>query len=253
MSIRIASRLRAVSTSVSPFVTLDPDAATFTVSAERRFSANSNEMRVRVDASKNRLTIVAPRSVGTFLIARSLISLNGSAVSRINWICSPLSGSSPSRSLPSESVTPCPRVAAMTTPFLPSSSCDEHVHALRRSDGDLLADDVRLDRQLASAAVDQNGQARFALAGRSRPARRAPRESCGRCRARRRRSRRACRRCPPGICGLPDDRPRPDRLEVVAVERDVERALRRRRPSRARRSWIRFAPRAGRRGAECRR
>ena len=65
-------------------MTLDPDAATFTVSADRRFSANSNEMRVRVDASKNRLTIVAPRSVGTFLIARSLISLNGSAVSRIN-------------------------------------------------------------------------------------------------------------------------------------------------------------------------
>ena len=65
-------------------MTLDPDAATLTVSAESRFSANSNEMRVRVDASKNRLTIVAPRSVGTFLIARSLISLNGSAVSRIN-------------------------------------------------------------------------------------------------------------------------------------------------------------------------
>jgi hypothetical protein len=39
-----------------------------------RFSANSNEMRVRVDASKNRLTIVWPRSVGTFLNARSLIS-----------------------------------------------------------------------------------------------------------------------------------------------------------------------------------
>ena len=58
MSIRIASRFRAVSTSVSPFDTLDPDAATLTVSADSRFSANSNEMRVRVDASKNRLTIV---------------------------------------------------------------------------------------------------------------------------------------------------------------------------------------------------
>ena len=111
MSIRIASRFRAVSTSVSPFDTLDPDAATFTVSADRRFSANSNDTRVRVDASKKRFTIVAPRSVGTFLIARSLISLNGSAVSRINWICSPLNGSSPRRSLPSEGVTSCPRVA----------------------------------------------------------------------------------------------------------------------------------------------
>jgi hypothetical protein len=79
--------LRAVSTSVSPFCTLEPDAATFTVSAESRFSANSNDTRVRVDASKNRLTIVAPRSVGTFLIARSLISLKGSAVSRMRLIC----------------------------------------------------------------------------------------------------------------------------------------------------------------------
>jgi hypothetical protein len=53
MSICIASRLRAVSTSVSPLDTLDPATATLTVSALRRFSANSNEMRVRVDASKN--------------------------------------------------------------------------------------------------------------------------------------------------------------------------------------------------------
>src|SRR5258705_2463 len=51
MSIRIASRFRAVSTSVSPLDTLDPEADTLTVSAERRFSANSNEMRVRVDIS----------------------------------------------------------------------------------------------------------------------------------------------------------------------------------------------------------
>ncbi len=86
MSIRIASRLRAVSTSVSPFVTLDPDDATDTVSADSRFSANSNEMRVRVDASKKRLTMVCPRSAGTFLMARSLISLNGTAVSRTSRI-----------------------------------------------------------------------------------------------------------------------------------------------------------------------
>ena len=75
--------------------------ATLTVSAERRFSANSNEMRVRVEASKKRLTIVEPRSAGTFLIARSLISLNGSAVSRMRRIWSPERGSRPSRSFPS--------------------------------------------------------------------------------------------------------------------------------------------------------
>ncbi len=86
MSIRIASRFRAVSTSVSPFDTLEPDDAMLTVSALIRFSANSNETRVRVDASKNRLTTVCPRSVGTFLIARSLISLNGCAVSSTSRI-----------------------------------------------------------------------------------------------------------------------------------------------------------------------
>src|SRR2546426_6947979 len=53
MSIRIASRFRAVSTRVSPFCTELPLAATLTVSAERRFSANSNEIRVRVDASRS--------------------------------------------------------------------------------------------------------------------------------------------------------------------------------------------------------
>jgi hypothetical protein len=65
-------------------LTEDPAAATFTVSAESRFSANSNEIRVRVEASKKRLTMVLPRSAGTFLMARSLTSLNGSAVSRIS-------------------------------------------------------------------------------------------------------------------------------------------------------------------------
>jgi hypothetical protein len=71
-----------------PFCTLEPVDAMLTVSAESRFSANSNEIRVRVDASKNRLTMVLPRSTGTFLMARSLISLNGSAVSSTARICS---------------------------------------------------------------------------------------------------------------------------------------------------------------------
>ena len=52
MSIRIASRLRAVSTSVSPFETDEPTAPMFTVSADSLFSANSKEMRVRVEGSK---------------------------------------------------------------------------------------------------------------------------------------------------------------------------------------------------------
>ncbi len=75
MSMRMASRFRAVSTSVSPFDTEEPSAETFTVSAERRFWANSKETRVRVEASKKRLTMVLPRSTGTFLIRRSDTSL----------------------------------------------------------------------------------------------------------------------------------------------------------------------------------
>ena len=101
MSMRIASRFRAVSTSVSPLETLEPSEATFTVSADIRFSANSNEMRVRVEGSKKRLTTVMPRSVGTFLMVRSEISFNGSATSRMVVICSRLSPASPRRSLPS--------------------------------------------------------------------------------------------------------------------------------------------------------
>ncbi len=88
ISMRIASRFRAVSTNVSPLLTEEPVAEMLTVSALRRFSANSNETLVLVDASKNRLTIVLPRRTGTFLIRRSEISLNGSAVSRIIRICS---------------------------------------------------------------------------------------------------------------------------------------------------------------------
>ena len=53
------------------------------VSALRRFSATSNDVRVRVLGSKNRLTTVRPRSVGTFLIGRWPISRIASVVSRI--------------------------------------------------------------------------------------------------------------------------------------------------------------------------
>ena len=48
MSGDIASMFIAVSTSVSPFNTLDAATATFSVSALRRFSAISNDVRVRV-------------------------------------------------------------------------------------------------------------------------------------------------------------------------------------------------------------
>ena len=71
MSGAIASMLLTVSSSVSPLTTLDVETARLSVSALSRFSAISNDVRVRVLGSKKRLTMVRPRSAGTFLIARS--------------------------------------------------------------------------------------------------------------------------------------------------------------------------------------
>src|SRR5260221_6010307 len=93
----IASMLRAVSMSVSPFTRLEAEALKLRESAERRFSASSNDVRVRVDGSMKRFTTVLPRSVGTFLISRREISSNDSAVSRMRTISSGASGSIPSR------------------------------------------------------------------------------------------------------------------------------------------------------------
>src|SRR3954451_8039752 len=191
MSIRIASRFLAVSTRVSPLLTDEPAAATFTVSAESRFSANSNEIRVRVDASKNKFTMVFPRRAGTFLIARSLTSLNGSAVSRISWICSALSGSSPTRSLPrlsalTRSPPLSPRArrvsprARRVSPraqrggrnpsgfaLLPSHQLNrvpfiqfahQHIHPIPRRGAHRRAHHIGLDRELAASAVDQHAE-----------------------------------------------------------------------------------------------
>ncbi len=55
MSGAMAIRFSAVSISVSPFSTDEPAAEKFRVSAESRFSAISNDTRVRVDASMNKL------------------------------------------------------------------------------------------------------------------------------------------------------------------------------------------------------
>src|SRR5262245_13950151 len=69
-SAAIASSVLAVSINVSPLETLLVEAEILTTSAERRLPAISNDVRVRVDASKKRLMTVFPRSVGTFLIGR---------------------------------------------------------------------------------------------------------------------------------------------------------------------------------------
>ena len=64
---RIADSVFSVSTSDSPLERLEPWAWMETVSAPSRLAAISKLVRVRVEASKNRLTIVLPRNVSSFL------------------------------------------------------------------------------------------------------------------------------------------------------------------------------------------
>ena len=65
-SARSASRFRTVSSSVSPLVTLDVCGLTLTTSAPSLLPATSNDVRVRVEASKNRLTTVRPSKTRAF-------------------------------------------------------------------------------------------------------------------------------------------------------------------------------------------
>src|SRR6185436_9420246 len=89
----IAERLATVSSSDSP---LDCElTATFRLmtSADSRLAAISKVVRVRVEASKNRLNTLLPRISGTFFTSRSVTPAKGSAVSRI---CVRISRGSPS-------------------------------------------------------------------------------------------------------------------------------------------------------------
>lgn len=102
----IASRLRAVSISVSPLVSEEVDADMLIESAERRLAAISKEVRVRVEDSKKKLITVFPRSVGTFFIARWEISLKDSAESRMVLISSAERSLMPRRSFLANAIFP---------------------------------------------------------------------------------------------------------------------------------------------------
>ena len=126
--------------------------------------------------------------------------------------------------------------ARCRTSSTPSTSASRTLHPLVARGRQVLADVVGADRQLAVAAVDQHGEPHGA--GPAEVGERVERgaDRCGRRTARRRRGRRPCRRCRrPGCrsCAM-----RAGRLpaQVVAVHRDVERADRRPRRPRPRRS-----------------
>lgn len=82
----------------SPLLTDEIEGEMLTASADSRFAAISNEVRVRVEASKKRFMTVLPRRAGTFLIERAETSLNDPAVSRIVVISSTESSRMPRRS-----------------------------------------------------------------------------------------------------------------------------------------------------------
>ena len=80
----IACKVCAVSFKDSPLLRLDPLAEKLITSAESRLAAASKEILVRVESSANKLTMVRPRSVGSFFIGPSEIRASSVAVSRIN-------------------------------------------------------------------------------------------------------------------------------------------------------------------------
>ena len=148
-----------------------------TTSAERRFSASSNESRVRVLDSKKRFTHVTPRRLGTRLMGRSSTSRNARAVWRMSRISSARIVRQAEQVAMAERaarggtevvahvVSPLgrgrlPEAAAIGcfstshTPSSPSSSLSRTGRA-RRPVGHLAAHEVGCDGQLAQATVDE--------------------------------------------------------------------------------------------------
>src|SRR5690606_2607482 len=67
-----------------PLLVDEVDTFRLITSADSRWAASSNVVRVRVEVSKNTLHTVLPRSSGTFFTARAPTSRNESAVSRMS-------------------------------------------------------------------------------------------------------------------------------------------------------------------------
>ena len=129
---------------------------------------------------------------------------------------------------------------------------ERHRDDLRRGRGDLLADELRLDRQLAASPVDEDREEDPARPAEvedrvDRGADRPPRVEDVVAEDDRLRLHRE------GDVGPLQDRRRGDGRQVVAVERDVEEARREPGPLRPSRSRARAAARAGRRASGCRR
>src|SRR5688572_8122474 len=166
MSACIAARLATVSSTDSPLVCDEMLIARLITSADRRFAAVSNVVRVRVDGSKKRLNTALPRRSGTFFTSRWVTPTNDLAVSRICHRISAGRPSSVSRWCSSPCLLSCGfeglshiRCVAFVqreaqAPAVIAHELDapvaRHLHGR--------ADVLGRDRQLASTAVDERGE-----------------------------------------------------------------------------------------------
>src|SRR5262249_38808366 len=152
MSACKASRLRAVSLSVSPLVRLEVVAPILITSALRRNAASSKEVRVRVLGSTKKLISVLPRNAGTFLISRVPTSLNASVVSRTKLMSSAVSSRRPRRSLRVQRLVIAFQVDAIGffVGFLQA-----HLNLFARGGRQIFSNVIGTNRQLAMAAINQ--------------------------------------------------------------------------------------------------
>src|SRR5436190_9486769 len=157
MSAFIATRLSTVSSSVSPLLVDDTPMLRLITSADSRFAAISNVVRVRVEFSKNRLNTERPRSSGTFFTSRSAIDANGTAVSSTRRMISGGSPSSVRRCVKSPAALSCGlRTACLGAEReLAFVVARQHDREIAR-DGKTDAGVRRLDGELASAAIHQH-------------------------------------------------------------------------------------------------
>src|SRR5436853_3077686 len=161
----MAARFATVSSIVSPLLCEDTLIARLITSAESRFAAISNVVRVRVEGSKKRLKTALPRRSGTFLTSRCVTPTNDFAVSRI---CQMISAGSPSSerrwcsppcllSCGLEALSHIRRALAVPRELeLPALASLELDTLVVRNAHDR-ADEIWRDRQLASAAIHERG------------------------------------------------------------------------------------------------
>ena len=151
---------RGVLAGDSPLATLEPLAEKLITSAHSHLAAASNEIRVRVESSKNRLTTVRPRRVGQLLdvaVRPGLRDSLGGVEDADRVVAAQVGGR---EQVPAPCIAACLR-RARSSDLVARRRCSARPHLARsrlQRGGQVLADVVGADRQLAVAAVDEHRQ-----------------------------------------------------------------------------------------------